>query len=189
MNFSSLTSHFIGVALNADIFADLFVELQHLIRREKCQGVTLVNPLSVHLTLYYLPKSIQDLSLQRVLTDLKKQEAIDTIHLKGFAYFETERKQEHLLYLSVEEFWPGRINQQLAQALNHTDLPDNSLDFVAHISILKIENYSEFKRIQPEIEKYVARFIQKKCQQNLFLGIHLYAVSSLFQPELQIIKH
>ncbi len=189
MHAKNITSHFIAVALKLNVFVDLFVELQQLIVREKLLGVHLVNPLSLHLTLYYLPKEIEDPVICQSIAEANKQLANDEMYMAGFNYFQDNMGQENLLYISIADLWPKRLHAFFSHTFNHSELVDNSYDFVPHISILKIEDAAGYMRQKAQIEQIVQSFIQTNVQQNIFSNIHLFEACSRFQPEIQIRKY
>jgi hypothetical protein len=76
------TSHFIGIELQAAIFSNLFIEVYKYCKENNIQNsIIFQNPLSPHITLYYLEKDINEITKQEIKEYIQKLNIDDAITL------------------------------------------------------------------------------------------------------------
>jgi 2'-5' RNA ligase len=182
------TSHFIGLSLDSSHLVDLFVGIQQYLKSHNLESIIeFQNILSTHITLYYLESTISESDKARILRDIlelsRQKPVID--QLRG-AYF-GEPGKERVAYLSygknnrLEE-----INQFFAQKYNHSEVPENQLAFVAHVSLFRIHDTVAYTPHKPKIDALIAQALEEMSYDGLVGDLHLYQVSSLFHPEIQV---
>lgn len=82
------TSHFIWIELKTEIFSDIFVKVYNYIKENNIEdSILFQNPLSPHITLYYLEKDIKNKTKEEIKDYIKNFEINDTIKLTWFNYF------------------------------------------------------------------------------------------------------
>jgi 2'-5' RNA ligase len=182
------TSHFIGLEIRSTALSDLFFELQGFFRANNIlDDLELQNPLSTHLTLYYLDSELSESDNDQICT-LIKDVAQDDIQLSGLKteYF-GEVGNERVCYIGCE---PNDalfgLNQEFAQKLSHTQVEENSLAFVAHISLFRIRKPEHFAQFRGGIEQIINKFLAQLDGSQITGDIALYAVNSKYCPEIQI---
>ncbi|MDD3302878.1 MAG: 2'-5' RNA ligase family protein [Candidatus Gracilibacteria bacterium] len=183
------TSHFIGVELNSYILSNIFIKIYQYIKDnciESC--VSFQNPLSPHITLYYLDKDIH-LDIKNQIKDFILSFAISNeIKLIGFDYFYKGEGKRYILYLNIYSKNPFKDYRNILHDKFKMDyVIDNSYDFSPHITILKINNPDIFENHRLNIESILKEEINKIKEFDVNLGkISLYAVNSKFKEEIQI---
>jgi 2'-5' RNA ligase len=183
------TSHFIGIALDSSKFTDLFVDLQKYFRSHDLEGaVEFQNILSLHITLYYLEASLTEDEKSQLLqgaSDISSDRALSISELKG-SYF-GEPGKERVCYIGCAENEKFKeINQFFAKKYGYAQIPENQLAFVPHISLFRIHNPEAYTPHKAEIDTLVSKAVQTIAQSSLIQAVHLFQVSSLFCPEVQI---
>ena len=183
------TSHFIGISLDSSKFTDLFVDLQKYFRSHDLDGATeLQNILSLHVTLYYLESSLAENEKVQLLQDaseISSDGALSIYGLKG-SYF-GEPGKERVCYIGCAENEKFKeINQFFAKKYGYSQIPENQLAFVPHISLFRINNPDTYAPHKAEVDALISKAVRTIDQDYLLQGVHLYQVSSLFYPEVQI---
>jgi 2'-5' RNA ligase len=122
------TSHFIGVSLESSKFTDLFVDLQKYFRGHDLEGaIELQNILSLHITLYYLERSLAEDEKTQLLqdaSDMSLDVAMSISGLKG-SYF-GESGKERVCYLGCagnEKF--KEMNQFFTEKYRYSQISEN----------------------------------------------------------------
>lgn len=183
------TSHFIGISLDSITFTDLFVDLQKYFRSHNLEGaIEFQNILSLHITLYYLESSLAEDKKAQLLqdaSDLSSDGALSISGLKGSYFGEPEK--ERVCYIGCAENEQFKeMNQFFAKKYGYSQIPENQLTFVPHISLFRIHNPDAYAPHKAEVDVLISKAIQTIDQDSLLQGVHLYQVSSLFRPEIQI---
>jgi len=182
------TSHFIGVKILPDMLADLFVKVQDIFKDDP-SVIEFQNPLSTHISLYYLPSSISSeklIHIQNVLHECNQKKT--TWSLTWSAYF-WETESPRLIYLVPDNY---DILSQLHHHLKSIfpeflEVLDNQYpDFVPHMTFFTIKDARKFSIKQKDVEKIISEELEEVKNKNVFGEIYLYKVNSRFNPEIQV---
>ena len=183
------TSHFVGISLDSAQFADMFIELQNYsIQHQLGTAMELQNVLSVHITLYYLEESLQEDQKAQLLADISTLSANKRAVVSGLQgkYF-GEPGKERVGYIGCEPNETLKaINEFFARRYNRTEIPENLLAFVPHISLFRIQDAEAFAAHKVSIDSIISAGLEKIDEAGLLKGLHLYRVNSWFHPEIQI---
>ncbi|MCP4523679.1 MAG: 2'-5' RNA ligase family protein [Candidatus Gracilibacteria bacterium] len=183
------TSHFIGIELKAELFSNIFVEVYKYTKENNIEdSILFQNPLSPHITLYYLEKDIEDITKTEIKEYIKKFNINDTITLSGFNYFFRGEGNRFVLYftsktnLNLENY-----RNDLHEKYNRDYVEDNSFTFSPHITFLRIQDSTVFEKHRQNIESIINKELEKINGLDLnSKNIFLYAVNSQFKEEIQI---
>lgn len=181
-----ITSHFIGIEINPKLLSDIFVEVyKYLKEKNILDSVSLQNPLSPHITVYYLKKDI--LNKDQIKNDISEFDMSKDIYLTGINYFFKEEAR-HLLYFEVvTEMALKEYRDVLHEKYILQSIEDSDFDFSPHITLLKILNSEKFEEHREGIENIIHQEIKKMEGVDISLRkISLYAVNSLYKEEIQI---
>lgn len=183
------TSHFVGIPLDSSRFVELFVDLQKYFRAHGLEGaLELQNILSLHITLYYLESSIDENEKTQIMQDITKlysDGALGVAQLKG-TYF-GEPGKERICYLGCPRSVRfEEINQFFVRKYNYSQIPENQLAFVPHISLFRINDPGAYAPHKVEVDKLIDKTVGSISCDGLIKGLYLFQVSSLFHPEIQI---
>lgn len=184
-----ITSHFIGISLDSSKFTDLFVDLQQYFRSHDLEGaIEFQNILSLHITLYYLESSLTEDEKTQPLqdaSDMSSDKMLGIAGLKG-SYF-GEPGKERVCYVGcAENERLKELNQLLAKKYEYSQIPENQLAFVPHISLFRINNPEAYTPHKAKIDTVINRALRTIDENSLIQGVRLYQVCSLFRPEVQI---
>lgn len=105
------TSHFIWIELKSEKFSDIFVKIYKYLKENNLEKYFLFqNPLSVHITLYYLDKNISLEEKQEIKNFLENIEVKENIFLENFSYFYRNDKKFILYFKPKSEinFWKNK---------------------------------------------------------------------------------
>lgn len=182
------TSQFIWLKLDSQYFANIFIEIKELLGDKENEILEFQNPLSLHITLYYMPSELTSDELcqvKQILVELSQRKI--TLTLAGVLYF-----WEKIAYI-------GYKNTEILENINHifkskfpiyNTIIDNSYPvFIPHTTLFKIKDYSKFLLYKKDIEGIITKNIEHIKTKKFASTIHLYAVNSAFSPELQIITY
>lgn len=183
------TSHFIGISLDSSRFIDLFVDLQKYFRSHNLEDtIEFQNILSLHITLYYLESSLAEDERTQLLqdaSDISSDGALGISGLKG-SYF-GEPGKERVCYLGCAENEKFKeMNQFFAEKYGYSQISENQLAFVPHISLFRIHKPEAYALHKAEIDTLISKAVQAIDHDSLIKGVRLFQVSSLFHPEVQI---
>jgi 2'-5' RNA ligase len=183
------TSHFIGISLDSSKFTDLFVDLQKYFRSHDLEGaIEFQNILSLHITLYYLESSLAEnekVQLSQDASEISSDGALSISGLKG-SYF-GEPGKERVCYIGCAENEKFKeINQFFAKKYRYSQIPENQLAFVPHISLFRIHNPDAYAPHKLAVDALISKATQAIDHDSLIKGVRLFQVSSLFHPEVQI---
>lgn len=183
------TSHFVGMSLDSSRFVDLFVELQQYFKSYDLEkAVEFQNILSTHITLFYLESFVNKEEKARILQDIadlssKEMPAITQLHR---AYF-GEPDKERVCYLGCpQNVRLEQINNFFAKKYNYSQVPENQLAFIAHISIFRINDPEAYVPHKADIDMLVDKAVEAIDYNGLVKDLQLFQVNSLFHPEIQI---
>ncbi|MGP1583135.1 MAG: hypothetical protein ACTTH6_02835 [Candidatus Altimarinota bacterium] len=180
------TSQFIGLKLKVEYFANIFIEIKDLLGDKEKEILEFQNPLSLHITVYYLPGKTTEIENKKIkdLIDNISQQKIK-ISMKKLEYF-----GDNIAYISYDDFENlEKINNLLkSKFIDYNSIVDNSYNsFVPHTTLFKIKDYGKFLLYKNDIENIVVKNIEKMQNYDYIENFHLYAVNSTFTPELQVI--
>jgi len=182
------TSHFIGAKMEPSVFIDLFVDMYQYLKNNNVRDcLEFYNPLSVHITLYYLDSDIseQKNQIEKWILDINKEILNTKIFIDSVSFFENEGK-ETMGYLHTLNFtWLQKTNSQLSKLFPNS-VKDNTQTYVPHLSLFKIKNHQVFSEHKTSILQIIDRHLQVIKKHNSFKSISLYSVNSNFKPEIQI---
>lgn len=181
-----VTSKFVGILLDKNLFLNLFARLgDYLIQNNLLDSIILYNANSLHLTLYYLDAHLSDEENERLrlLVDkLRKDFKNLELNITSFNYF-YDHKKENLAYFEANN------TARLIEANNTLRLSfpnkvlDNTYNFVAHMTLFRIKNYALFKTHKGNLEKILNVFIEEVKDRNFFKDVNIFYVDSTKEPE------
>jgi len=184
-----ITSHFIWIELKATLFSDMFIKVYNYVKENNIENSILFqNPLSPHITLYYLEKNIDLNTKKEIKKYIEKINIDDNIILNWFNYFFRWELNRFVLYFTTKTNLPlkeyrGNINNKY----NRYYVEDNNFDFSPHVTFFKIQNSEVFEKHRKNIEKIITEEINKIDDLDLNTRkVFLYAVNSKFKEEIQI---
>lgn len=181
------TSHFIGLKLKSGLLSDLFVRLQQALENDP-DALEFQNILSVHITLFYLPKELTQNDRENIRNALRHFDT-DSLErgLKGFDYF-GDSHAPRLCYLVPRTGKLTDWNALLQKTFpEHMDIPDNTHPvFIPHITLFKIRNMSIFLLVKETLENIMREELEKLASADIFDRISIFAVNSGFRPEIQV---
>ena len=183
------TSRFIGVSLDSRHFVNTFIALQHYFKEHDLEkAVEFQNVLSLHITLYYLDKELTDSEKEQLQGDITSLRASKKFALSGLktSYF-GEPGQERVCYVGCAENEVLKdTNKYFAEKYKFDQIPENQLSFVSHISLFRIVDSEAFASHRTAVDEIINANIESIETDELVTGLHLFQVSSLFHPEIQI---
>lgn len=183
------TSHFIGIELKSELFSNIFVKVYNYINENNIEhSVLFQNPLSPHITLYYLENHIEQEIKNEIKDYIRQIDINNSINLNWFDYFFRWEWNRHVLYFTSKTDLPLKdYRNKLHKKYNRNNIENNSFSFSPHITFLRIQNLEIFEKHRKNIENIINNEIQKI--NNLELNtknIFLYGVNSKFKEEIQI---
>jgi 2'-5' RNA ligase len=185
-----VTSHFIGISVDSGSFADVFINMQKYFEDHDLQhAVELQNILSLHITLYYLGSSISEAEKTQILNDISEvssQHGILTISQLKSHYFGDPGKEQVCYLGGPQNKTLEAMNKFFAKKYNHSQIPENQLAFVPHISIFRINNAQAYAPHKAEVDALLHKNMQSIDHHSLLKNVRLFQVCSLFHPEIQI---
>jgi 2'-5' RNA ligase len=183
------TSHFIGVSLDSKYFVNTFIALQRYFKEHDLEkAVEFQNVLSLHITLYYLDKELTGSEKEQLQADIASLRTSKEFVLTGLkaSYF-GEPGKERVCYVGCAENEVLRdINKYFAEKYKFDQIPENQLSFVSHISLFRITDSGAFASHRAAVDEIINATIESIETDELVTGLHLFQVSSLFHPEIQI---
>lgn len=156
------TSHFIGIELKSEIFSDIFVKVYKYLKENAIEeSVVFQNPLSSHITLYYLEKSIPSNDIASMQSDIQGLDVWSPINLTEIDYFFRE-DDRFVLYFNIDtNINLGAYRNTLHDTYQRIQVEDNSFDFFPHVTFLKILDSSIFEAHRLNIERVISEEIGK----------------------------
>lgn len=180
------TSQFIWLKLKVEYFTNIFIEIKKLLWDKEKEILEFQNPLSLHITVYYLPwktTEIEEKEIKDIIEKFSQQKI--KISMKKLEYF-----WKKIAYISYDNFENlEKINNFLkSKFIDYNSIVDNSYShFIPHTTLFKIKDYPKFLLYKNDIENIVVKNIEKIQKSDFIENFHLYAVNSTFTPELQVI--
>ncbi len=182
------TSHFIGVELKSENFADIFVKVYEYLKENTIEeSVVLQNPLSPHITLYYLENNIALNDIASIKSDIQGLDVWSPIHLTWIDYFFRGDDRFVLYFDTKTDIDLESYRNILHNTYKRTQVEDNSFAFSPHVTFLKILDSSTFETHRVNIEKIISEEIEKIKHLDInSWKVYLYAVNSTYKEEIQI---
>lgn len=183
------TSHFVWIDLKSELFSSFFIQIYKYTQKHKIEDIILFqNPLSPHITLYYLEEKLNDNTKNDIKKDIKEIYINSSINISWFNYFHKWDWNKFVLYFTSQTHLPlKKYRDELHLKYNRDYVEDNSFSFSPHITFLKILNSKSFEKHRVNIERIIHDEIKKI--KNLDINknkISLYGVNSEFKEEIQI---
>lgn len=183
-----ITSHFVWIELKNEIFSDIFVKIWEYLNENNVENIIdLQNPLSPHITIYYLEKDFFE--IDEIKNYIKNFEINKEIFVDSLNYFFRWEKRFVLYFTIKTENNLENIRNTLHKKYKRDFVEDNNFSFSTHITIWKIKNFEIFENHRTNIEKILLDEISKIKDIDISSKkIFLYAVNSNFREEIQIKK-
>ncbi len=182
------TSHFVWIEMNPKLLSDIFVNVyKYLKENDILESVNIQNPLSSHITLYYLEKDLWDPDKDNVRNNISVLDVSNDIYLTWINYF-FRWENKFVLYFTTQTEMPLKdYRDTLHKKYNRVDVEDNSFEFSPHITFLRILDAEVFENHRINIESIIFGEIKKLNDTNISSKqVWLYAVNSTFREEIQI---
>ncbi len=184
------TSHFIWISLYSKYFADIFSWIQYILWPDCSSIIELQNPLSLHITIFYLPRDIspQDKEVIHKILWQMWEVRLD-FSISNMKYF-WEWENLRVGYIGIQNDIQLRMFHTSCKKLfpEYIDIPDNAYPiFTPHITLFRVKDIPAFLEKKWVIEQFIAHELVSIQNFNLVEGWRLFAVNSRFTPELQII--
>jgi 2'-5' RNA ligase len=180
---------FIGLSLDSARFADLFIDLHtHFKDHSLEDAIVFQNPLSLHITLYYLESLTNDAEKAQIVQEALDMSSDGTLKVAQLhlAYF-GESGSERVCYLGIQRNTAcKKIHEFFAEKYNYTEGSENQLAFVPHISLFRINDPEAYAPHKEAVDRLIHSAIEAIECKDLAKSVHLYQVNSSFQPEIQI---
>jgi len=182
------TSHFIWIALQSEFLSDIFVRIYQYIKANHIEDTVIFqNPLSVHITLYYLEKHLDEEQKNSLKQYISLFDLGENIFICWYDYF-GEKDNKKVLYCTSNTTLPlETYRNMLHEKYQRNDVDDNNFPFSPHITLLRIQESTVFEQHRENIENIIQEELYKIRNLNINTGkIFLYAVNSQFRDEIQI---
>lgn len=183
------TSHFIWIPLKSEIFSDIFSSVYSYLEQNNIQdSIIFQNPLSVHITLYYLEKNIDTITTEEIKKYIQKFDIKNSISVSWFDYFfRWEWNRFALYFTSKTNLNLENYRNDLHEKYNRDYVEDNNFTFFPHITFLRIQDNKIFEKHRKNIENIINKELQKINNVDVNTrNISLYAVNSQFREEIQV---
>ncbi len=186
-----ITSHFLAVSLHSHAFIDLFIDLQNFSREEKLgDSIEIQNPLSLHVTFYYLPAiilPIESAHLRTFLQTLNNQYSSLELTVTGVSFLQKDKVDQVCFLVPANTVDLNTINQQ-CRSLFPNEVKNNQYPaYIPHMTLFLIKDTILFSKYAEKINQIIENHLQKIKTINGFAGFNLYAVNSKYSPQIQLI--
>lgn len=187
-----ITSHFIGIKINSEVFVDLFVSLQQYLEKNGLEGIIeLQNIYSLHVTLYYLKKELSSeerKDIKHTIQDITQSHNDFMLTGGDLSYLKKDEK-DYLGYITCLEVDAlQKINEGLALKYKQNQVVENQYMYIPHISLFRIINTEMFEKNKEYVKDLINKNLDEIRNENLFRGFYLFKVNSEFHPEIQLIS-
>lgn len=183
------TSHFIWIEIKSEIISNIFVETYKYLKKNNIENSILFqNPISSHITLYYLEKDINKNLNINIKNYIKKLKIDEEIKISWFNYFFKLDWSRNILYFTIDtKLNLNDYNNDLDKIYNRALIEDNNFNFLPHITFLRIKDNKIFEEHKENIENIINIELLKINNFDLnSKNIFLYASNSNFKEEIQI---
>ncbi len=182
------TSHFVWIEMNPKLFSDIFVNVyKYLKKNDVLESVSMQNPLSPHITLYYLEENLLNADKNSIKNDISVLDISDDIYFTWIDYF-LSGEDRVVLYFTTQTQLPLKdYRDALHKKYNRVNVEDNSFEFSPHVTFLRILDSKIFENHRINIESLILSEIKKLKLINISnKKIYVYAVNSSYKEEIQI---
>ena len=187
--FMKTTSHFIWIQLKSEIFSDIFSAVYLYLEQNNIQNsIVFQNPLSPHITLYYLEKDIDQVTKEEIKKYIQKFDIKNSITISWYDYFLNWEWNKSIFYFTTKKnLLLEAYRNDLDDKYNRNHVENNSFTFSPHITFLRIQDNKVFKTHRQNIENIINKELQKINNLDINTkNIFLYAVNSQFKEEIQV---
>lgn len=155
------TSHFIWIELKSELLSDIFLKVYKYFRKNNVESFfTFQNPLSCHITLYYLEKNISEKAKKEIKNLIKNFSVDKEIFISWFNYFLKKNWEKFVLYFTIKSDLPlENYRNILHKKYNKTEIIDNHFPYLAHATFLKLK----IMRFLKNIEKILKKLLKANC--------------------------
>lgn len=185
-----LTSMFVGVLLDSSLFSNLFVQLNNYLKENNLlDDIILQNLQSIHLTLYYLDSHLlkeEQEKVQLLVGRLRKNLQNLKLNITSFNYFYDQGKEIICYFECSNDKRLTEVNKILKSNIPNSVL-ENTYNFVPHITLFKIKDYSFFKKHKQNLEQILIDFSRERGDRNILKSVNIFKVDSTNEPELQVL--
>jgi len=185
-----ITSLFFGILLDSRHFLNLYIKLYKYIYKNKLEKDIIITDIhNLHLTLFYLQKKfIYNKKKNDILLLKKIDEGMKNIksNVRSYNYFYNNQHETICFLECKNNNLLIKINKLLCSKLSLYSSQDNEHNFIPHITLFKIKNYSKFKRHKNHIELLINNSIGEIQHENVYKSTNIFLVNSFIEPELQI---
>lgn len=177
------TSHFIGIQLSMDSLSELFFQIESYIENHALQNVICpVRSNTLHITLYYLDKTISKNKRIFIKKFIKKQRIKTDLLLNNLSFFSHE-KDFTIGYLTPSDFsYFRKLNSYLKENISHNHIIDNNFEYIPHCTIFRVKDSNHFIKHKKNIENIVDSYLEKQIRISTD-GLFLYGVNSKLDLE------
>lgn len=182
------TSHFVWIEMNPKLFSDIFVNVyKYLKENDVLEAVNMQNPLSPHITLYYLEGNLLNADKDSIKNDISVLDISDDIYFTWINYF-FRGENRFVLYFTTQTQLPLKdYRDSLHKKYNRVNVEDNSFEFSPHVTFLRILDSKIFENHRINIESIILSEVKKLKMINISnKKVWLYAVNSTYREEIQI---
>lgn len=188
MNNFKITSKFVGILLDQNLFVNLFARLKnYLDKNDFIDKVILSNTNSIHLTLYYLDAELsleESEKLQFLIDEFRKDFKSLQLNVTSFNYFYDQGKEKIAYFETSNTEKLDKINKVFRLSLPNKVL-DNQYNFIPHATLFRVVDPASFKKHKENLEKIFISCIDEIKGKNLFKSVHIFEADSTKQPEEQ----
>ncbi len=185
------TSHFIWIWVKIEEVLPIFQCINTTLNTvQTIYSFHMRNPLSAHITLQYLPQVIEKNYIDKI-SKLFLYYSKKDIHIQWYAidFFLSKNTNKCYCYLKC---WISNdillLRNNLIWLQAFSEVMDNSLPFISHITLCDIEfkeGFTEYDNLFKHLNTVTRDLIKNS---NIADNISLYIVDSTMIPELQIPK-
>lgn len=184
----NITSHFIAIELNNELFWSLFLSLEKYLQDNDIENIIeLQNKETLHITLYYLEKNLSEENIESILTNIDEINLSKEVYVHMPQYFYRDDKR-YVLYLDIKtDIDLKEYRNFFHDHYSRTEIEENNFSFTPHVTLWRIRNHKIYETHRDRIEKIILTKLEeltRKCIQTWW--IFLYTADSTQAPELQL---
>ncbi len=183
------TSHFIGIWLNTEKLLQAFLSVNEYFSKKEGISYYSMNPHSTHITLYYLPKNLDQDYLEKISKKIEDYIILSdlNIHIQGIHYFMPDKRNSILYLEPTYQKFIIDSRDDFIQVKNFDIIIDNQYNYVPHITLWKLHSTYDISndsmiKICYELYEIIKPLI---TQDNLAETLWIFRVNSSILPELQ----
>lgn len=182
------TSHFVWIELKSELFSNLYINLYNYLKDNNIEDIiSFQNILSLHITLYYFDNILPLEQENKIKKYIKNIFCNFDIFTNNFKYFEKNNNKKILYFYWKTTVSLKEIRNSFHDSFNMENVVDNKLEFIPHITFLRILNPDLFELHRKKIEIIINNELLKLNKINISnKNIYLYKVNSNFPWQIQI---